>query len=265
MATRIQDSASTAPQPFHAMPPDAAADSLLSPNRLFGLAREEPLVEASPAAEAAPVAPLPSADGRALFLDRCMDLTIVSLCLFLLWPVMLTAALLVLITSGRPIFYSQARFGRGGAVFGCLKFRTMAVNADRLLAELLQSSPAINELWMRDRKLPNDPRITWVGRFLRRYSIDELPQLFNVVRGEMSIVGPRPLATDEVPLYADAFSTYCLVKPGITGPWQVSGRNQVSFAGRARLDCEYARTKCVRQDLRIILRTIPVVMRGTGF
>ena len=121
-------------------------------------------------------------------------------------------------------------------MFGCLKFRTMAVNADRLLAELLQSSPAINELWMRDRKLPNDPRITWVGRFLRRYSIDELPQLFNVVRGEMSIVGPRPLATDEVPLYADAFSTYCLVKPGITGPGRSAAATRSrSPAGSARL------------------------------
>ena len=266
MATRIEDSASTAPQTFHAIAHDAAGDAgLTSGPRLFGLIREELLVEAASPTEAAPPVPLGPVDRQAVWLYRCMDLVIVSLCLFCLWPVMLTAAVLVLLSSGRPIFYSQPRFGRRGAIFGCLKFRTMAVNADRLLAELLESSPAINELWARDRKLPDDPRITSVGRFLRRYSIDELPQLFNVVRGEMSIVGPRPLATDEVPLYADAFATYCSVKPGITGPWQVSGRNQVSFAGRARLDCEYARTKCLRQDLRIILRTIPVVMRGTGF
>jgi lipopolysaccharide/colanic/teichoic acid biosynthesis glycosyltransferase len=117
---------------------------------------------------------------------------------------------------------------------------------------------------MRDRKLRDDPRITRIGRFLRRYSLDELPQLFNVLRGEMSIVGPRPIATDEAHLYAERFSLYCSVKPGITGAWQVGGRNDVSYQRRVQLDCEYARTKSVGQDLRLLLRTIPVVLRGTG-
>ena len=178
---------------------------------------------------------------------------------------MLTVAVLVVATSRGPAFYSQPRLGLNGERFGCLKFRTMLVDADRLLQDLLDSSPALKEVWMRDRKLRDDPRITPLGRFLRRYSIDELPQLFNVLRGEMSIVGPRPLATDEVHFYADAFSTYCSLKPGITGPWQVGGRNAISFAVRAELDCEYARTKSYLQDFRLILRTIPVVLRGTGF
>jgi exopolysaccharide production protein ExoY len=266
MATRIEESAPTASQPFQAVPHDAVGDALLSPNaRLFGLISEEPLIEAASTIATAPSIALVSSDAPALFLYRCMDLMIASLCLLVLWPVMLAATVLVLLSSEGPILYSHPRFGRHGEIFGCLKFRTMEINADRLLAELLKSSSAVNELWTRDRKLPDDPRITYFGRFLRRYSVDELPQLFNVLRGEMSIVGPRPLATDEAHFYADAFTAYCSVKPGITGPWQISGRNQISFTARAWLDCEYARTKSVRQDFQIILRTIPVVMRGTGF
>ena len=266
MATLIEESAPTASQPLHANLQDAATNAVLNSNaRLFGLAREEALVTATSARETTPSIEPALRDAAVLALYRSMDLVIASVCLLAFFPLMLAAALLVRLSSPGPIFYSQPRFGHRGEIFGCLKFRTMAVDADRLLAELLESSLAINELWARDRKLPNDPRITYFGRFLRRYSIDELPQLFNVLRGEMSIVGPRPLATDEAHFYADAFTAYCSVKPGITGPWQISGRNQISFAGRASLDREYARTKSVRQDLTIILRTIPVVVRGTGF
>jgi exopolysaccharide production protein ExoY len=266
MATRVQDSAPTASPGTQIFSQDAGGDAIFGPALgLFGGIGEEPLVEAMSTLPAAPsVAPV-SPTAWALSLYRCMDITLAMICLLALWPVMACAALMILISSPGPIFYSQRRFGRQGMIFGCLKFRTMEVDAERRLAELLQSSPEISALWARDRKLRDDPRITYFGRFLRRYSVDELPQLFNVLRGEMSIVGPRPLATDEAHFYGDAFAAYCSLKPGITGPWQISGRNQISFLGRARLDCEYARTKCVRQDCRIILRTIPVVLRGTGF
>ena len=204
---------------------------------LFSLVREEPFVEAAPKLVHA------SRSIHARALQRCVDLTLAILCLLILAPVMLAVALFIEFSSPGPIFYSQPRFGRDGEVFGCLKFRTMLVDADRLLQEMLASSPAVQEIWTRDRKLRNDPRITPIGHFLRRYSLDELPQLINVLRGEMSIVGPRPLATDEAHFYAEAFSVYCSIKPGITGPWQVGGRNQTSFEARAKLDCEYARTK----------------------
>jgi exopolysaccharide production protein ExoY len=232
---------------------------------LFGLARYEPLVDLSSQPSWNPPAQRAALDPWAGIGYRCFDNVIAIVCLLALAPFMLMIALLIWLGDRGPIFYSQPRFGRHGKVFGCLKFRTMRVGAERLLAELLATSPAISELWERDRKLPHDPRITACGRFLRRFSIDELPQLFNVLKGEMSIVGPRPLATDETVIYGEAFADYCLLKPGITGPWQISGRNKISFAGRALLDREYARTKCLRRDCEIILRTIPVVLRGTGY
>ena len=252
MATRVNESALQPPLGNRGFPgPDAAI-----PLALVG---EEPFVEL-PDALASPPRGTP-----ALPLQRYVDVTLALLCLMVLWPVMAAAALVVLLGSRGPIFYSQPRIGQNGEVFGCLKFRTMVVDADRVLQSLLEASPTLREVWARDRKLRDDPRITPGGHFLRRYSIDELPQLFNVLRGDMGIVGPRPLATDEAHFYAEAFSTYCLLKPGITGPWQVSGRNKISFQARAQLDCEYALTKSYGRDFRLILRTIPVVLRGTGF
>ena len=259
MATRIDK---TAPRPLRRIEVSenlAGKPVPFPPTRLAGLLRDAPLVATTRTIESAPRHP------SALVVQRCMDLTLAMLCLLILWPVMLAATIMVLLSGPGPVLYSQRRFGRNGVIFDCFKFRTMQVDADRLLCELLESSPTIQAIWKRDRKLRDDPRITYFGRFLRRYSIDELPQLFNVVRGDMSIVGPRPLATDEAHFYADAFSAYCSLKPGITGPWQVSGRNKISFEGRAQLDCEYARTKSVGQDVRILLRTIPVVLRGTGY
>ena len=259
MATRIDDRAPR-PSPHGA----AVNDQRGAPFLLGHLAAPLGLVDDEPFVEAAQALGLASRSAPARALQRGVDVMLAALCLLILWPVMLVAAILVLLGSRGPILYRQRRFGNQGKIFGCLKFRTMQVDAERLLRELLESSPALSEVWKRDRKLRDDPRITQFGRFLRRYSVDELPQLFNVLSGEMSMVGPRPLATDEAHFYGEAFTAYCSVKPGITGPWQVSGRNQISFEGRAQLDCDYARTKSVGQDLRIILRTIPVVLRGTG-
>lgn len=275
MAAQIQESVPTL---RGNVPLGGTGPALPDVPRLFRWPLEEPPVQRFP--DSAPLAvpnaavavqesgPVPAEaihSARSLALFRAMDIVLAIFCLITLSPLMIVAAVMVFVSSPGPIFYSQARFGYKGEVFGCLKFRTMKVNADVMLAQLLASSPTIAETWDRDRKLPNDPRITFFGHFLRRYSADELPQLFNVLRGDMSIVGPRPLATDEAHFYADAFTAYCAMKPGITGPWQISGRNKISFAGRAKLDCEYARTKSVRQDIAIILRTIPVVLKGTGY
>ena len=225
---------------------------------LFRWLGEKPLVESSPQLSFSPRA------AGALLRERCADLTLATLLLLILSPFMLATAVLVVLTGPGPAFYRQPRLGLNGQTFDCLKFRTMQVDADRLLQGLLESSPALREVWMRDRKLRKDPRITPIGRFLRRYSLDELPQLFNVLRGDMSVVGPRPIAMDEAQFYAEAFSIYCSVKPGITGAWQVGGRNDVSYERRIQLDCEYARTKSLRQDIGLLLRTVPVVLRGTG-
>ncbi|WP_340268417.1 sugar transferase [Sphingobium mellinum] len=259
MATRIDK---MAPRPLRRTEVSenlAGNPAPFPPTRLVGPARDEAHFATTWTIEQMP------RHAAALVVQRCMDLTLAMLCLLILWPVMLAAAIMVVMSGPGPVFYSQRRFGRDGVIFDCFKFRTMQVDADRLLRELLESSPAIKEIWKRDRKLRDDPRITYCGRFLRRYSIDELPQLFNVIRGEMSVVGPRPLATDEAHFYTDAFSAYCSLKPGITGPWQVGGRNKITFEGRAQLDYEYARTKSVGQDIRILLKTIPVVLRGTGY
>ena len=260
MATRINE---TAPQPSHKT--QASSENLSGTfmfnqaAQLLGSAAEEIFVESMPSAFPA------TRNAEAFALQRCMDVTIATMCLLVLWPVMLAAAALVLIGSPGPVFYSQSRIGLNGQTFGCLKFRTMRTNADRLLQEILASSPAIHEVWKREQKLLDDPRITLFGSFLRRYSIDELPQLFNVLRGEMSIVGPRPIIDEEIQHYSKNFADYCLVKPGLTGLWQISGRNRVSYQRRVELDCHYVRTKSLRGDVWIIIRTIPVVLRGTGY
>lgn len=259
MATRIEPRPSDQSLPFLKSSADGTSRRLEADTPpLFPWGSEE--AEAETSAQLL----LPRRPAQSQAFQRCVDLTLATLFLLVLWPVMLAIALIVVLTSPGPAFYSQKRLGLNGETFGCLKFRTMLVGADALLEELLESSPALRDMWMRDRKLRQDPRITPIGRFLRRYSLDELPQLLNVLRGEMSIVGPRPIATDEVHFYAESYALYCSVKPGITEPWQVGGRNDVSYQRRVQLDCEYARTKCLRQDLGLLIRTIPVVLGGTG-
>jgi exopolysaccharide production protein ExoY len=265
MATQLHDmaaplSATSALIAQPSAPGAATRDPAADGNaRLFGLVREEPLVQDM----AAPV--LASTDPSTAALQRAVDIALASICIVLLAPIMLAAAMLVLLSGPGAVFYSHPRFGRDGRIFGCLKFRTMRRDADQLLEELLASSPAINEQWQKERKLLHDPRTTAIGRFLRKYSVDELPQLFNVLKGDMSIVGPRPLPTDQAHYYGQYFSVYCSMKPGITGLWQVSGRNDVYYFRRVELDCVYARTRTLVGDLSIIVRTVPVVLRGTGY
>jgi lipopolysaccharide/colanic/teichoic acid biosynthesis glycosyltransferase len=193
---------------------------------------------------------------------RAVDLFLATAMLLFVLPLMALCAVAVLLSGPGPILYRQARIGRGGEEFKCLKFRTMVNEADRAIPEILRKSPQWAEQWEGVQKLTYDPRVTPVGRFLRRYCLDELPQLFNILAGEMSVVGPRPIVTDEIKRYGPNFADYCSVKPGLTGLWQVSGRHALSYTERVHFDTEYARSKSVRLDLLILLRTVPIVLLG---
>jgi lipopolysaccharide/colanic/teichoic acid biosynthesis glycosyltransferase len=174
-------------------------------------------------------------------------------------PVFLALALLVKASSQGPIFYVQKRIGRDYRSFGCIKFRTMRKDSDRALPNLLSSSPELQKEFSRDFKLKNDPRITRLGKFLRRSSLDELPQFINVLRGEMSVVGPRPIVKAELNRYGRHMNEVLSVRPGMTGLWQVSGRNNLSYNQRVRLDLRYARTRHFLLDLKIVFKTVTVV------
>ena len=193
-------------------------------------------------------------------LKRAGDILFALLVLSLGSPLFLLLALLVKLSSKGSVFYSQRRIGRGYKGFGCLKFRTMRKDADRVLASVLASNPALKQEFERDFKLKNDPRITPIGTFLRRSSLDELPQFINVLKGQMSVVGPRPIVWDELERYGRAMDEVLAVRPGLTGLWQVSGRNNLSYETRVRLDLRYARSRNVWLDLRIILRTVGVIL-----
>jgi len=173
-------------------------------------------------------------------------------------------ALLIKLDSNGPVFYKQTRYGKDGKPFKAWKFRTMVENADVVLKEYLARHPELKEEWDRDQKLRDDPRVTRVGKFLRKTSLDELPQIFNVIKGEMSVVGPRPIVQNEIEKYGKYYSLYTKVKPGITGLWQVSGRNDVSYEERVALDAYYVRNWSVWLDLYILARTVPVAVFGKG-
>lgn len=197
-------------------------------------------------------------------LKRALDLV---LCL----PVVLICAvpglllgLLIRLDSAGPVLYRQRRLGKDGKSFDVFKFRTMRQDADEVLARYLEENPGLREEWEKDRKLKHDPRITRVGHFLRKSSLDELPQLLNVVRGEMSLVGPRPIVEDEIVKYGEVYADYCRVRPGITGLWQVSGRNNTTYEERVSLDRYYVTNWCIWMDLWILARTFPVVLTGYG-
>jgi exopolysaccharide production protein ExoY len=186
------------------------------------------------------------------------------LLLCVLSPLMLVVTWLVWRRDGAPVFFAHYRVGRDGRLFPCLKFRTMYRDADRMLADLLDNDPRAREEWERDQKLSNDPRVTPVGRFLRRTSLDELPQLFNVLRGQMNLVGPRPVTVGELARYGVARWHYLSVPPGMTGLWQVSGRNNTSYEERVRLDRHYVEQRGFLLDCRILWRTVGVVLGREG-
>ncbi|WP_270935920.1 sugar transferase [Falsiroseomonas oryzae] len=195
---------------------------------------------------------------------RSIDILGAGALLLAALPVFLVIAALVRMDGGK-VFYAHERVGRGGRLFGCLKFRSMVADADRRLAALLDRDPAARAEWESTRKLKNDPRVTWVGRFLRATSLDELPQLINVLKGEMSLVGPRPVQAAELAaFYGPAAQHYLSVRPGITGPWQVSGRNDTSYAQRVALDVAYVTQPSLIKDIAILLRTPIAVLARRG-
>lgn len=202
--------------------------------------------------------------GARPMLKRAMDVLGAGALLLLAGPVMLLLAWLVR-GDGGPAFYAHRRVGRGGEAFGCLKFRSMVVDSQARLDALLASDADARAEWEATRKLRQDPRVTRIGRFLRATSLDELPQLFNVLRGEMSLVGPRPVIQSELDqFYGAAAAHYISVRPGITGLWQVSGRSDTSYAQRVALDVAYVASPSLWQDIRILLRTPIAVLSRRG-
>ena len=194
---------------------------------------------------------------------RALDIAGALVLLVVFSPLMLVIALLMLPQRG-PAFFGHNRVGQGGAEFACLKFRTMVPDAEARLQELLARDPDARRQWQADHKLDNDPRITRFGNFMRRSSLDELPQLLNVLRGDMSLVGPRPVTRAELQRYGEDSASYLALRPGLTGKWQVSGRNDISYSGRVALDSAYARDFSIRGDLTILLQTVGVVLGATG-
>lgn len=195
-------------------------------------------------------------------LKRIFDIVFSLVVLALISPLWLMAILLVSLDGG-PVFYSQRRVGLNGQVFNCWKFRTMVVNAEAVLENLIKTDPHIAQEWLSTQKLKVDPRITKVGRWLRRCSVDELPQFINVLNGTMSVVGPRPFARDQMELYDHAaLVKYLSVKPGLTGSWQVYARHDTTFACRAKYDQLYVDQASFALDLALVARTPLAMLRG---
>jgi lipopolysaccharide/colanic/teichoic acid biosynthesis glycosyltransferase len=177
---------------------------------------------------------------------------------------MIAVTIAIKVQDGGPVLFGHHRIGFQGRTFRCWKFRSMVVDAEERLASLLARDSEARSEWEADHKLRQDPRVTWLGRFIRASSIDELPQLFNVLAGEMSLVGPRPIVTAEVGRYGRWFQWYCSVRPGITGLWQVSGRNDINYRKRVAMDVYYAKRRSSALYLRLIIATIPAVLSRHG-
>ncbi|WP_084657450.1 sugar transferase [Natronohydrobacter thiooxidans] len=199
-----------------------------------------------------------------IFGKRLFDLFLVVLIAPIVLPLII-AVTLVLLVQGVAPFYSQARIGKDGSTFRIWKFRTMHPDADRLLQNILDTDPSMRAEWEATQKLKHDPRVTAFGLFLRKTSIDELPQLWNVLVGQMSLLGPRPMMPEQQHLYGPALPVYTSLRPGISGVWQVSERNDSHFLRRAELDIEYARNLSFATDLRLVGKTLRTVLYSTGY
>ncbi|MES2883682.1 MAG: sugar transferase [Pseudomonadota bacterium] len=192
---------------------------------------------------------------------RCFDIAGALILAVAFSPLAVCVASLVWHQSGRPVLFRHRRVGQGGRSFDVYKFRSMVKDAETRLAELLENDAAAAQEWAATHKLKQDPRVTAVGRFLRKTSLDELPQLMNVLMGEMSLVGPRPIVTQEMEKYGADLPCYLAVKPGLTGLWQTSGRNDVSYEERVMLDVQYACSQSLWGDLQIVLKTAVVLFK----
>jgi exopolysaccharide production protein ExoY len=190
-----------------------------------------------------------------------MDLGVSLVAVLLLIPILLIIGLLVKIFTGGPVVFAHTRIGRAGETFRCYKFRTMIDDAEQRLQKYLNDNPEALREWRATRKLKNDPRVTGLGNILRKSSLDELPQFINVIRGDMSLVGPRPIVAAEIPIYGPYIADYLRARPGLTGLWQVSGRSGLSYERRIDLDRYYVRRWSIALDLAIVLKTLPVLLR----
>ena len=206
----------------------------------------------------------PSGFFRYRVVKRCGDIFLILLSMPVVLPLVMLVATLVVLSSPGPVFYSHRRIRRNGAFFSMWKFRTMCVNSAEVLEQYLTAHPEARAEWNKTHKLRHDPRVTPIGAFLRRYSIDELPQVWNVLMGQMSLVGPRPIVAAEVEKYGDFFSFYCRVKPGLTGLWQVSGRSKLSYDARVSIDCRYVQRWSLWGDFVILLKTFRSVVNQDG-
>ncbi|THF47184.1 sugar transferase [Allorhizobium terrae] len=195
---------------------------------------------------------------------RSLDIFIACIALVVFSPLFLMIAAMVKFTDGGSVFYGHRRIGHNGQEFRCMKFRTMVQNGEKVLQDYLRNNPEAYEEWRTTRKLQNDPRVTAVGSVLRKLSLDELPQLLNIIKGEMSIVGPRPVVEDELEMYEASAFYYLQTRPGLTGLWQVSGRNDVSYETRVAMDTMYVKNWSITKDLLIIMRTVPAVCMSRG-
>ena len=208
--------------------------------------------------EAAPAHAAPAAAGSLSYavFKRTLDILVCIALIPVFLPVCGLIALLIKFNSPGPVFFSHRRIRKDGGFFSMWKFRTICVNSAEVLEKYLAEHPETREEWNKNRRLQHDPRVNRLGNMLRRYSLDELPQIWNVFRGEMSLVGPRPIVASEVEKYGNCFACYCRVKPGVTGLWQVSGRNVLTYKERAALDCQYVREWSLWMDAVIICKTI---------
>lgn len=197
-------------------------------------------------------------DGEAS--KRLFDVVFSLAVLIIFSPVYLLLILLIALSSPGPIFYVQERVGKNFKPFGCIKFRTMVSNADEVLFDLMETSPCLRQEFRSNFKLKCDPRVTWIGRFLRITSLDEFPQFLNVLKGDMSVVGPRPVVVEELERYGKHVDRVLSIRPGITGLWQVSGRNDIPYPRRVQIDLYYISFRNFLMDLRIIFKTIGVVI-----
>jgi len=205
-------------------------------------------------------------NGKIPWWKRPFDIVFSTIALILTLPLYPIIALAIKLTDGGPIFFSHERVGFRGKKFKVIKFRTMYVNAEERLKEILEHDPKLKEEWEKNFKLKNDPRITPIGKFLRKTSLDELPQFLNVLKGDMSVVGPRPVVEEELKkYYGDNAKYYLMVKPGITGYWQVEGRSDVNnYEERVKMDVWYVKNLSFWLDIKIILKTIKVMLTGKG-
>jgi Undecaprenyl-phosphate galactose phosphotransferase WbaP len=199
-----------------------------------------------------------------MILKRCEDIVISGLCLISLSPLVALISLLILCDSPGGVYYHQDRLGKSGKVIKVLKFRTMYINGDQIFEERIKNDPVLRQEWEKYQKLKHDPRVTKVGAFLRKSSLDELPQVWNIFKGEMSLVGPRPIMICQKEMYGAAYHDYCQIKPGVTGLWQVSGRNYTTFTRRAELDMEYIQRWSLWLDIYIIFQTVKEVLISKG-